>query len=136
MNKEMKKEFCEMYQKVLEEGKKYKELLQIPLNMETAFEIRDVLDQLNYYAKCCLTMYVKKRQLTDEEKEWLKFKIPDDYVEKEFNKRKYLIIHEFSKKVIIRIKEIYEEVKKEDEENIEVYVQSSISFNDTIVNQS
>lgn len=117
-----------MYQKVLDEGKKYKELLQIPLNMEIAFEIKDVLDQLNYYSKCCLTMYVKKRQLTDEEKEWLKFKTPDDFVLNTFKKRKYLPIHEFLKKSIIRIKEIYEEASKEDEEDTKVHIQCSIDF--------
>ena len=124
----MKQEFEKYYKMILEEGKKYKELLQIPLNIETAFEIRDILDKLNYYSKCCLTMQIKKRQLTDEEKEWLKFKIPDDFVVKNFKRRKYLPIHEFLKKSIIRIKQIYEEASKEDEENNKISVQCSIDF--------
>jgi len=131
----MKKELEKNYRKMIENIEFYKALTMFPLKSDIALKVDKTIDQIEYYAKIYYHTWKNKRQLTDEEKQHLKFQTPESNTLKYFHShRSYRAIHESLSKLITRIQEIHEkEMNKENEESNKL-LQCSINFaNVTIV---
>lgn len=108
-------ELKKYYENVIENGKKYKELQQHSLNSDVALDIQKILDEMEYNVKLYHQTLIKKRQLTDEEKQMMEFHTPKEYTLIYFHtRRKYPALSTNLKQLIIKMKEREE---KENEEN-------------------
>lgn len=116
----MEKEFEKYYNDMIFYGRKYLEAISsLPLKSDNAKLVDSILDDITYNCKLYMKTYLKKRVLTDEEKEFEIFNTPEGSTLEYFHKhRHFRYINDDLSKLINRIKEIEKERRKEIEKNL------------------